>query len=82
MFLERKPASSVISHESCGTADSDLRNTPYKDLMKSCTQFMSELKPNEKGCLLPFEHYNRCFEMAQCMDFCRTEEFLSTLCCS
>lgn len=80
IFIERKLAFSGLPHESCGTADSDLRKTPYKDLRKSCLQFMAVLKPNETVCLVPFEHCNCCFEMGQCMDFCRTEGFLSTLC--
>jgi hypothetical protein len=52
IFLERKPASSGISHESFGVEDSDIRNTPYKDLMESSIQFMAVLKPNKKVCLV------------------------------
>jgi len=69
IFLGRNPASSEISHESCDAEDSDLRNTSYKDLMKSCIQLMAVLKPNETVCLLPLEHYNCGFEVSQCMDF-------------
>jgi hypothetical protein len=36
---------------------------------------MTVLKPNETVCLVPFEPYNCCFEMDQCMNFCRTEGF-------
>jgi hypothetical protein len=37
IFLERKPASS----ESFGVENSDMRSTPYKDLMESSIQFMA-----------------------------------------
>jgi len=52
IFLDRKPVSTGISHESFGAEDNDLRNTLYKDLLKSCLQFIAVLKSNKMVCLV------------------------------